>query len=280
MYLPDESWPDLRDHLAESSLALVPLGSTEGHGPHLPEGTDHIIAEGLARAAAERGDYLCTAPVRIGVSPHHRQFPGTMWVDAPEFRDYVESFTRNLTYHGIDRVVYVNAHGGNVDHLREVGRRLHADETAFAVEWMWDESIPELVDDLFAFNGPHGGPKETAMVMHLTDLVHEDRLAAARDGGVKDVSRYRAGETGTRPAFVNGARTSYDARDNSPNGVYGDQTDATPEKGERLFEAATGQLVELCDWLADQRFDDLMPKPSLLAEGVAPDRIERPGTDR
>jgi len=64
-----------------------------------------------------------------------------MWVDPPEFRDYVEGFTRNLAYHGIDRVVFVNAHGGNVQHLREVGRRLHEDETAYAIEWMWDESI-------------------------------------------------------------------------------------------------------------------------------------------
>jgi len=77
-----------------------------------------------------------------------------MWVDPPEFRDYVEGFTRNLAYHGIDRVVFVNAHGGNVQHLREVGRRLHEDETAYAIEWMWDESIPELVDDLFEHNDP------------------------------------------------------------------------------------------------------------------------------
>jgi len=50
--------------------------------------------------------------------------------------------------------VFVNAHGGNVQHLREVGRRLHEDETAYAIEWMWDESIPELVDDLFEHNDP------------------------------------------------------------------------------------------------------------------------------
>jgi len=252
MYLADHAWPDLADYFEEESLAIVPLGSTEQHGPHLPESTDHVIAEGLARAAAERTGYLCTPTVTVGVSPHHRQFPGTMWVDAPEFRDYVESFTRNLAYHGIDRAVYVNAHGGNVEHLREVGRRLYDDEVVFAVEWMWDESIPDLVDDLFEHNGPHGGPKETAMIQHLApELVHEDRLAAARDGGmtVVEPSNYRR----------HGARTFYDAIDNSENGVFGDQTDATAEKGERLFEAATEQLVQLCDWLAERRTRDLVP---------------------
>jgi creatinine amidohydrolase len=151
-------------------------------------------------------------------------------------------------------VVFVNAHGGNVQHLREVGRRVRDDRTAYAIEWMWDESIPDLVDDLFDHNGPHGGPKETAMVMHLASrLVHEDRLAEARDGGVL---KFDPHDTGRQ--F--GARTFYDAIDNSDNGVFGDQTDATPEKGEELFEAATEQLVHLCEWLDDQPFESLMPK--------------------
>ncbi|MFD1635006.1 creatininase family protein [Haloplanus ruber] len=253
MYIADETWPELGDYFDDESLALVPLGSTEQHGPHLPLATDHLIAEALASEAAERTGYLRTPTINVGVSPHHRQFNGTMWVDAPEFRDYVESFTRNLTYHGIDRVVYVNAHGGNVDHLREVGRRLRDAEELYAVEWMWDESIPELVDDLFEQNGPHGGPKETAMIQHLRpELVREDRLADARDGGVPDVE---AADT-----VKHGARTFYDAADNTGNGVLGDQTDATAEKGAELFEAASEQLCRLCEWLDDQPFEDLLPE--------------------
>ncbi|MFB6094549.1 MAG: creatininase family protein [Halanaeroarchaeum sp.] len=253
MHLGEEAWPDLEPHLAAESLALVPLGSTEQHGPHLPTGTDHLIARALARAAGERGDHLVTPTVTVGVSSHHRQFPGTMWVEPAAFREYVASFTRNLTDHGIDRVIYVNAHGGNVEHLREVGAALRREQTAYAIEWMWDESVPDLVDDLFEHNGPHGGPKETAMIQHIApDLVHEDRLSAARDGGPTEFD----------PGSMrrHGARVTYDSIDNSDNGVFGDQTDATPAKGERLFEAATDELVHLADWLADQAFADLMPK--------------------
>ena len=253
MYLADEAWPDLQTYFEEESLAIVPLGSTEQHGPHLPEGTDHLIAQALAREAAARTGYLCTPTITVGVSPHHRQFPGTMWVDAPVFRDYVESFSENLAYHGIDRIVYVNAHGGNIEHLREVGRRLHEAETAYAIEWMWDESIPQLVDDLFEHNGPHGGPKETAMIQHIAgNLVHDDRLAEARDGGLVTFDH--------EELSVHGARTFYDAIDNTDNGVLGDQTDATAEKGEQLFEAASDQLVSLCEWLADREWDELAPK--------------------
>jgi len=253
MYVADKAWPELGDYVAEESVAIVPLGSTEQHGPHLPLATDHLIAEGLAREAAERTGFLCTPTVNVGVSPHHRQFHGTMWVDPPQFRDYVESMTRNLAYHGIDRVVYVNAHGGNVQHLREVGRRLRDDDTIYAVEWMWDESIPELVDEAFEHNGPHGGPKETAMIQHLApELVREDELEAARDGGLVDV------EAASEMLQTHGARTFYDAVENSENGVFGDQTDATAEIGEELFEAATEQLVQLLSWLDERRIEDLL----------------------
>jgi creatinine amidohydrolase len=252
MYVADQTWPELGDYVAAESVAVVPLGSTEQHGPHLPLATDHLIAEALAREAADRTDVLCTPTVNVGVSPHHRQFHGTMWVDPPQFRDYVESMTRNLAYHGIDRVVYVNAHGGNAQHLREVGRRLRDDGTMYAIEWMWDESIPDLVEEVFEHNGPHGGPKETAMIMHVAgELVREDRLEDARDGGLVDLDD-------STNYMTHGARTFYDAVENSENGVFGDQTDATPEKGERLFEAAADQLVRLIEWLDDRRFEDLM----------------------
>ncbi|PSP46064.1 amidase [Halobacteriales archaeon QH_10_70_21] len=252
MYLGDATWPEAGDHLADGSLALVPLGSTEQHGPHLPLATDHLIAEALAREAADRAGVLCTPTVTVGVSAHHRQLHGTMSVDPPAFRDYVESLSRSLSYQGVDRIVYVNAHGGNVEHLREVGRRLHEDGTAYAIEWMWNESIPELVDESFERNGPHAGPKETAMVWHIADAVREDELAAARDGGLVDI------EAATTEQ--NGARTFHDAIENSDNGAFGDPVDASAEKGRRLFEAATGQLVELCGWLERQPWETLAPR--------------------
>ena len=254
MDLADHTWPDVGEQLGSASTAIVPLGSTEQHGPHLPLATDHLIAEALATAAADETGLPRTPTVDIGVSPHHRQFPGTLWVDPPEFRDYVESFTRNLAYHGIDRVIYVNAHGGNVSHLREVGRRLHQAGEMYAIEWMWDESIPELVDDLFAQNGPHAGPKETAMITHIApDLVRPEKFEAARDGGLTDID--------DSETMVHGARTFYDAVDNSPNGAFGDPTDVTPEKAERLFEAATDQLVQLLEWLDDRELEALLPEP-------------------
>ena len=255
MELERATWPEVAD--ASTDLAVLPVGSTEQHGPHAALGTDSIAATAVARAGVERfdGDVVVGPTLPVGVSAEHRQFPGTMWVDPGVFRDYVESLSRNLTAHGIDRIVYVNAHGGNVAHLREVGRRLHEDATAYAIEWMWDESIPDLIEEVFETPGPHGGPKETAMIMHIAEeLVREDRLEEAHEGGATfDYDAER----------VHGATTFYDCIENSPNGVFGDQTDATPEIGAELFEAATEQLVALLEWLDEQPFEDLMPEPRL-----------------
>lgn len=252
MYLGDATWPEAGDHLSECSLAVVPLGSTEQHGPHLPLATDHLIAESLAREAAARADVLCTPTVTVGVSAHHRQFHGTMSVGPSAFRDYVESLSRSLADQGVDRIVYVNAHGGNVESLREVGRRLHGDGTAYAVEWMWNESIPGLVAELFERPGPHAGPKETSLIWHLSDLVREDELAAAREDGCTDLAAVLTER--------NGARLYYDSIENSANGAFGDPSEASREKGRRLFEAATDQLVELCEWLAAQPWETLAPR--------------------
>ena len=93
------------------------------------------------------------------------------------------------------------------------------------------------------------------MIQHIAgDLVHEDRLEWARDEGLVDWQSHGG-------ARRHGARTFFDAIDNTDNGVLGDQTDATPEKGQQLFEAASDQLVQLCDWLAEQPIEHLMPAP-------------------
>lgn len=252
MYLGDATWPEVGAELTETSTVLVPVGSTEQHGPHLPLSTDHVIAEGLARAAAESTGIACTPTVNIGVSPHHRQFHGTLSVDAPVFRDYMESLSESLVYQGFDRIIFVNAHGGNVVHLREVGRRLHDDGVAYAIEWMWDESIPELVDSIFEQNGPHAGPKETSMVWYIADLVRSGELEAAFEHGCPDIEAIDNER--------NGARLYYDAIDNSSNGAFGDPRDASAEKGEQLFEAATEQLAELAVWLDEQPWETLGPK--------------------
>jgi Uncharacterized protein, putative amidase len=129
MKLADATWTDLRD--ADTRLALLPVGSTEGHGPHAPLGTDTLNAETVAAAGAERYEdehgvpVVVGPPMTVGISKEHRAFDGTLWVSPDTFRSYVRETVESLAHHGFDRVVLVNGHGGNVDALREVSARAH-----------------------------------------------------------------------------------------------------------------------------------------------------------
>lgn len=92
------------------------------------------------------------------------------------------------------------------------------------------------------------------MISHIApELVDKTAVSEARDGGLVDLAE--------SDAVVHGARTYYDAIDNSANGAFGDPTDATAEKGERLFEAATEQLVHLLEWLEAREPEALRPEP-------------------
>lgn len=92
------------------------------------------------------------------------------------------------------------------------------------------------------------------MIQYLnTELVHDDRLEEARDEGFPEAFE--------ESYLRNGSRTFYDAIDNTDNGVLGDQTDASAEKGEQLFEAASDQLVELIEWLGARDSEELLPEP-------------------
>ncbi|ERH12133.1 MAG: Creatinine amidohydrolase [halophilic archaeon J07HB67] len=123
--LSEATWTELGETTAE--VALVPVGSTEQHGPHAPLGTDTIAAEAVAEAADDRLDEPTTVvapPVHVGVSAEHRAFDGTLWVSPETFRAYVRESVESLFTHGVDRAVLVNGHGGNVEALAEVARRL------------------------------------------------------------------------------------------------------------------------------------------------------------
>ncbi|MFW6385240.1 MAG: creatininase family protein, partial [Halodesulfurarchaeum sp.] len=89
MNLADGTWTDAE--ATETDLALLPVGSTEQHGPHAPLGTDHLAAEAIAAEAAEsfERDVIVAPAVPIGVSEEHRQFTGSLWVSPDTFRAYV-----------------------------------------------------------------------------------------------------------------------------------------------------------------------------------------------
>lgn len=201
-------------------MLLVPLGSIEQHGPHLPLDTDIRIATAVATAAAGRlGDgALVAPPIPYGAAGEHQGFAGTISVGT-------EALSRLLIEYGRSacdwaaRLIFINGHGGNLEALQAAVRLLRSEERDVA----WCACSVEGAD-------PHAGHTETSVLLHLSpDLVRTAQIAAGnteplgvilprlRDGGIGAVS---------------------------PTGVLGDPTTATAAEGERIFAAMVADCLD------------------------------------
>ncbi len=263
MRLADATWTDVRD--AAVDVAFLPVGSTEGHGPHAPLGTDTLNAVAVAEAAAtaygtrardagdpdakddahagtDRGEALVGPPIPVGVAEEHRRFDGTTWVSPDTFRAYVRETAASFPAHGVDRVVFVNGHGGNVEALAEVARRFSRDDAhnGYAVAFTWFEAVGEHGSDM-----GHAGPLETALLRAThPNLVREDRVESARDGGSD-----RWGE------WVSGVNLAHDSHEFTDNGVVGDPTAGDAERGRELLGRASDALATLAAAVVERDID-------------------------
>ena len=233
MQLSESTWPQIRD--LDTNLAVVPVGSTEQHGPHAPLGTDMLTAQAVAKAGVEvyteeTGVDVPIAPViPVGIADEHRAFDGTLWVSPNTFRAYVRETAESLAHHGFDRLVFVNGHGGNVAALRELSGDISRHGEAYAVAFTWFDSVDSELPM------GHGGPRETAVVRHV------------RPGLVDESEAETAGEAASDHwgEWVAGVNLAYDSDEFSKNGVVGDPSDGTAEAGEKLVDQAAEALCEL-----------------------------------
>ena len=237
MRLEESTWTDARD--AETELALLPVGSTEQHGPHAPLGLDSMTAEAIAEAGADRyADANDARPVvgptiPVGVAEEHRAFDGTLWVSENTFRAYVRETLSSLAGHGFDRIVVVNGHGGNADAIRELCGRVSRDGDAYAAGYTWFDAVE--FDQL-----GHAGPAETALIRHLfPELIRDDRLDEAAEGAADGWGEW-----------VAGTNLAYDSDAFTDSGVVGDPRNGDAALGERLLDAAAAGLSELLDAVA------------------------------
>lgn len=239
MKLSESTWSEVGD--VETELAVVPVGSTEQHGPHAVLGTDCFTAKAVAEKAVERLDRPCILgpTIPVGVAREHRQFPGTLWVSEDTFRAYVRETCESLASHGWDRVVLVNGHGGNVSALRELCGSFTRDQSGYAAPFTWFDAVDPSELGLDIEMG-HGGPFETSLLQYLGESnVREDELDAAAEGGTD-----RWGE------WQSGVNLAYDSAEFTENGVVGDPRDGAESIGEKLLDAAVEELVELLEVVA------------------------------
>ena len=254
------TWQEVEGAIAAGvDAVLLPIGTTEQHGPHLPLDTDCLIARALAtrsaELAAEQGLRVLVAPtLNVTLSWYHMQFPGSMRLSTTTFLRVFREICDSLVHHGLDRIVAINGHGGNVaaltvavNHYLEVtGRRV------VLAQW-WDLAADVLAE----VEGPmiHAEEAETSLALALGQRVQMekatrdawDRGAAVRDAGLPWTSLGQYGMRHSGPKVV----VPMDMlRDITPSGVVGDATRARVETGERMVAAIVPRIVQVCRELA------------------------------
>ncbi|MFI6338979.1 mycofactocin biosynthesis peptidyl-dipeptidase MftE [Streptomyces sp. NPDC050535] len=212
-------WPAVPD----GALVLVPIGSTEQHGPHLPLDTDSVVARAVARRAADTlsggpaGPPLVAPVLAYGASGEHAGFPGTVSMGHEALEAVIVEMVRSLALWA-GRVVLVNGHGGNLTTLDAAVSRLRAEGHDAA--WTGCD-VPG--------GDPHAGRTETSVMLHLApDTVRTDRAVAGD----------------TRPlAVLLPDLMARGVRAVSPSGVLGDPSGASAAEGRRTVESMVAAVV-------------------------------------
>jgi creatinine amidohydrolase/Fe(II)-dependent formamide hydrolase-like protein len=245
MLLALSTWQEVESWLARSKTVVVPIGSNEQHGPTGLLGTDWLCPEIIAHAAEKAGDILVAPTFNIGMAQHHLAFPGTISLRPSTFQAAISDWVSSLTRAGFERIYFLNGHGGNVASIEAAFSEIYVDwsfmeeRAPFMLKlknW-WDlPGVDKLAYEIFPTgHGSHATPSEIA----VTQAAYPDRIKNAP---------YSPQIAPTGPI-----RDALDYRARFPDGRIGsDPAQASPEKGQRLIDAAVPALLkDLADFSAE-----------------------------
>lgn len=236
-YFADLTQPEIATQFAKNPLVLLPAGSVEQHGPHLPTGTDIFAANVISHAVAERMDGLVLPASPLGVTPMHMPFEGTITLSPDTYMRVVKETCVSTAQHGARYLLVLNWHEGNIPSLAIAAESLHRDFGMTVVTVQACYVAAELYGH--ECNGlTHGGEIEAlAVLAHRPDLVHLDRIDYSSDHqhgrSMDKLRRTRA----YQPVLT-------DIRSVAPTGWYGSPEHATVEKGQRMLNDIADAIAE------------------------------------
>lgn len=238
------SWPEVARAVKEERIPIVPIGTLEDHGPHLPIDTDVTLVEAICRGAArELADAtVLLPPIVHGYSPHHMDFPGTVTIGWDTFCRYCTDVALSLVRHGFDRVLLVNGHGSNQNLVEMAARLTMVEEpqslvaAAFYLAGPQSQRIIHETRESERGGMGHACELETSIYLHLQPEAVDMSLAI--DERAYPVSEHMWMDWSDGPLKLMPWWSSF-----SDSGVQGDATKASGEKGKILFEAAVNEVV-------------------------------------
>ena len=244
MQLQLSTWPEVEDYLTRSRGVILPIGSTEQHGPTGFVGTDALCPEILARSIGERLGALVAPTIAVGMAQHHLGFPGSITLRPSTLIAVVQDTVNSLARHGFERFFFLNGHGGNVATVTAAFSEIYAESSLGTAghnrpglrcllrNW-WDcEGVKAISAERFAeAEGSHA----TASEVSLTYF-----------GYPEDGTRVRRDSLEPRLAPDGPIYDAADYRRRFPDGRIGsDPTLATAEIGKELHDAAVAELGEM-----------------------------------
>ncbi len=158
MRLHTSTWPEIEAYLERCKGIIIPIGSTEQHGPTGLVGCDAICAEEIAWAGGRRGEILIAPTFNVGSAQHHMSFPGTMTLRPATMTAVISDWALSLAAHGFTHIYFLNGHGGNIAPVQAAfaeiyaRRALDGDGADFIMKlqnWFDLPGIPELNEELY-----------------------------------------------------------------------------------------------------------------------------------
>jgi len=242
IYLDRLTWVEVKAEIENGrDTVIVPLGSTEQHGRHMPLGTDAVLGDEFGRALADRLDAFLAPTVRFGCSEHHLSFPGTISLNEETFQRVVLDVVASLTCHGFRSILLLPTHGGNFKPLADAYATLEPVDNVNVIAFT---DLEGLVKAAFASSGSagvtaaqsgaHSGEWETSLMLALRP--EQVKMDQAVEGFVGELSEIMS--------------KVFDGIQNlNENGVLGDPRPATAEAGKKYFE----DMVEFFyQWVKDR----------------------------
>lgn len=248
IYFAEQSWPEIERFIKKKALIILPIGTIEEHGLHLPLNTDILIAEQIAKKVADTiGDKIPTL-VMPGVWSGYSikkmtKWPGVIRVRSEILIEVIYDILTSLVEMGFKRLLCINGHGQNPEIIKLAIRKI-SDKYGLSVLlsniWSMASTTMKKIRKSEIGGALHGGEFETSLMLYLTDLV--DMSKATREDIMRYHSKFYGGDmfAGVSSAFL----STWDIQE-SKTGIYGDPTKATKETGRLLMEGIVKEYVEL-----------------------------------
>ncbi|MBS1826807.1 MAG: creatininase family protein [Acidobacteria bacterium] len=237
------TWVELKEVAARNPVVVIPVGSVEDHGPHLPLDTDNFLISSICEEAARRanGDILLMPLIPYGFETHHMDFPGTIDIHMEHMLHFVLDVTKSVARHGFTRILLADGHGSNMPILDLVARRTIIETEALCAPFLWPSlALGDIKKVRESGRGgmSHACELETSVYLYLDqERVHMDR--AVKEMEQPDSDYIWSDLLSPGPVRMMDIWTRF-----SKSGVNGDPTLATVEKGRVIFEAVVENFVK------------------------------------